>query len=275
MFIRHYVMNLSNELRVAMQIARGAWELLLKWYAADQNVTIKENDTPVGDADFAANDYIIRYLTESFSYPILSEESADDLRRVQAEKIWIVDPLDGTEDFISQTWQFTVAIALLDNGKPIAWVVYRPTTWEIYYAERGQWAFLEVRGETKKLFVSKTSSIPEGKFVTGKLNDAYASYLDQKKIINRTRLWSAALTICKVAQGEYDGYFKLKTRMSEWDDCAAGLILSEAGGKLSDAMGQPLLYNQENVTRTQGLVATNWSLHAEMISIICEFTRLS
>ncbi len=76
---------------------------MLKWYAADQNVTIKENDTPVGDADFAANDYIIRYLTESFSYPILSEESADDLRRVQAEKIWIVDPLDGTEDFISQT----------------------------------------------------------------------------------------------------------------------------------------------------------------------------
>jgi fructose-1,6-bisphosphatase/inositol monophosphatase family enzyme len=129
----------------------------------------------------------------------------------------------------------------VENGLPILGVVYRPTTQELYYAQKRSGAFKEVKGVSQRIFVSKLTSISNAKFVVSKLDDKHSGYMNRIGVVNRTRVGSAALKICKVAQGEYDAYFVLKARMSEWDDCAAEIILSEAGGTLSNVFGDPML----------------------------------
>jgi len=146
--------------------------------------------------------------------------------------------------------------------------VYKPTTKELYYAQKGGGAFMEINGGEKRITVSETKSIIEAKFVVSRMSQEHSEYMQQMGIINTTTVGSAALKICKVAQGEYDAYFVLKSKMSEWDDCAAGIILSEAGGTLSDVFGYPMAYNQENVLRTKGTVATNKNLHKELLKKI-------
>lgn len=261
-------MEKSDELKLAIAIAKEAGAILLQYYDKELTVSLKDNNTPVSDADIAANDLIIKRLKEHFPYPILSEESADDKARLGQKLVWIVDPLDGTKDFIAKNGEFTVAIGLVQNNQPIMGVVYRPTTKESYYAAQGQGAYIEVHGIAKRIVVSGTKSIAEAEFVVNKLDAQNSDFMDKIGARHSTRVGSAALIICKVAQGEYDACFKLTPRLSEWDDCAAGIILTEAGGALSDASGNPLLYNQKNVARVKGTVADNGLLHKELIEKI-------
>jgi len=258
----------SAELKIAIEIAKEAGAILLQYYGKELVISSKDNNTPVSDADIASNDLIIKRLKENFSYPILSEESADDKSRLGQEFVWIVDPLDGTKNFIEKNGEFTVVIGLVRNNQPIMGVVYRPTTKELYYAEKGQGAFREVNGDEERIGVSKIKSIPEAKFIASKLDSRDSDLMDKIGVINKTKVGSAALKICKVAQGEYDAFFVLKSKTSEWDDCAPGLILVEAGGTLSDVFGEPLSYNQEDVARPKGTVADNGIFHKELIEKI-------
>jgi 3'(2'), 5'-bisphosphate nucleotidase len=261
-------MEKSNELKIAIEIAKEAGAILLQYYDKELVISSKDDDTPVSDADIASNNLIIKRLKEHFLYPILSEESVDDKNRLGQEFVWIVDPLDGTKNFIEKNGEFTVVIGLVRNNQPIMGVVYRPTTKELYYAEKGKGAFREVNGDAKRIRVSGTKSIPEAKFAVSKFNYQDSDFMDKIGVINRTEVGSAALKICKVAQGEYDAFFVLKSRTSEWDDCAPGLILAEAGGTLSNVFGDSLLYNQENVSRPKGTVANNGIFHKELIKKI-------
>lgn len=262
-------MEKSNELKIVIEIIKEAGAILLHYYDKELTVSLKDNNTPVSEADIAADKFILKKLREHFSYPILSEESVDDKNRLGQEFVWIVDPLDGTKDFIEKTGEFTVVIGLVQNNLPLLGVVYRPTTKELWYAEKGQGAFREVNGVKKRIMVSGIKSISEAKFAVSNLDSQNPDFfMDKIGARNRTKVGSAALKICKIAQGEYDAFFVLKSRMSEWDDCAPGIILAEAGGALSDAFGNPLLYNQENVSRSKGTVANNGILHQELIEKI-------
>lgn len=264
-------MEKSDELKIAIEIVKEAGAILLQYYDKELIVSLKDNNTPVSDADIAADDLIIKRLKENFTYPILSEESVDDKNRLGKEFVWIVDPLDGTKDFIQKTGEFTVVIGLVQNDQPIMGVVYRPTTKELYYAEKNKGAFIEVDGNEKRIVVSKSESISSARFTVSKSDFSNSDFMDKIGATNRTRVGSAALKICKVAQGEYDAFFVLKSKMSEWDDCAPGIILSEAGGILSNVFGGLLLYNQENVLRTKGTMANNGILHKELIKKIYPF----
>jgi len=263
----------NDELKITIETAKEAGSILLQYYGTELNIETKENDTPVSSADYASNDFIIKNLKNHFPYPILSEESVDNKERLHTEKVWIIDPLDGTKNFIEKTGEFTVAIGLVENNRPTMGVVYRPTTQEMFYSYRGGGAFREIKGEVQRLSVTISDSVPDAKFVTSKLNNKHTAYMDRIGAIKRTRIGSAAYKICKVAEGEYDAYFVIKSRMSEWDDCAAGLILTEAGGLLSDIFGNPLLYNQENISRTKGILASNKNLHKNLLGRIAPIAK--
>ena len=146
-------MEKSNELKIAIEIAKEAGELLLQYYDTELSIETKENNTPVSNADLATNDFILKKLREHFPYSILSEESVDDNNRLGKEFVWLVDPLDGTKDFIEKTGEFTVVIGLVQNNQLIMGVVYRPTTKELYYAQKGKGAFMEVGGIEKRITV--------------------------------------------------------------------------------------------------------------------------
>lgn len=263
----------SDELKIAVEIAKEAGDVLLQYYNKELVVSSKENNTPVTDADIAVDHLIIKRLKENFSYSILTEESADDKNRLVSEFVWIVDPLDGTKDFIDKNGEFTVAIGLVRNSEVILGVVYRPTTKELYFAEKGKGAYKEVNGEEKRIMVSGVKSISEAKFLVSKSDARNYDFMDKIGAINRTRVGSSALRICKVAEGEYDGYFVLRSRVFEWDDCAPKIILTEAGGILTNVFGDSLLYNQEDVSRIKGIMANNGLLHKELIEKIQPFAK--
>lgn len=258
----------ENELKIAIEATKEAGLILLRYYDTELTVETKENNTPVSNADYAANDFIIKKLSSHFPYPILSEESVDNKKRLRAKRTWIIDPLDGTKDFIEKTGEFSIAIGLVEDNQPILGVVYRPTTQELFYAQKGIGSFKETNGILQKLAVTRSDSVSAAEFAISKLDSKHSGYMDRMGAMNRTRIGSAAYKICKVAQGKYDAYFVIKSRMSEWDDCAAGLILTEAGGTLSDVFGDPLLYNQENVSRAKGVIASNKNLYRELLQKI-------
>lgn len=266
-------MNRNKELETAIWIAKAAGSILLQHYNTELNISVKDNNTFITNADNAANDFIIKELHENFPYPILSEESVDDRKRLGAEKVWVVDPLDGTNDFINKTGEFTVAIGLLQNNQPVIGVVYRPTTQELFYAQKGEGAFMDMEGHTKRLAVSQSNSVSEARFASSYTDEKYSNFMKRIGAENLVRVGSAALKICKIAQGEYDAFFVIKSRMSEWDDCAPGLILTEAGGTLSDIFGNPLLYNQKNISRNRGTLASNKNIYKELLQKISPIAR--
>ena len=139
---------LSNELKNATDIVKEAGRILLEYYHQDYKIEFKKGDGPVTEADKASNDFIISRLREL--YPddgILSEESKDDFKRLEKERVWSVDPMDGTREFIDKVGQFAAMIGLVENGKSVLGVVYQPTTDTLFSAVKGQGAFLIRKGE--------------------------------------------------------------------------------------------------------------------------------
>ncbi|KKT91841.1 MAG: Inositol monophosphatase [Candidatus Jorgensenbacteria bacterium GW2011_GWA2_45_13] len=264
---------MNKELKLAIETAEEAGAILLQYYGTNLDVSIKDNNTPVSNADIAANNFIIEKLSANFPYPILSEESADNQDRLHSYKIWIVDPLDGTRDFIGKTGEFAIEIALVQTGEPILGVVYAPVTKELFWAEKGRGAYRKTDAGVQTLKVSKIDSFSEARFTIPTLSPEQISAMEDMGAKNRTRVGSIALKMCRIAQGEYEAYFFPTSRTAEWDDCGAGVILTEAGGALSDLFGKPLLYNQPSAKRTRGIVASNGVLHSEILKRVSSITK--
>lgn len=255
------------ELNAAIKIAKEAGDILLAYYGKNINITEKENKTPVTEADIAADKFIRESLKKQFSYPILSEETVDNKKRLKSNLIWIVDPLDGTRNFIEKTGQFTVVIGLAQNERPVLGVVYQPTTKKLYFSRKGSGAFVEQNNAARKISVSDISEISKTKLVTSHI-DKCMRKIGLAKI---EYIGSLALKGCLIAEGQYDAYFTIQSKMSEWDTCAPELIITEAGGKVSDIRGNTLLYNQIDVLRSKGVIMDNGFMHNKLIKKIQPF----
>ena len=128
------------ETRVAIEAATKAGKEVMKIYHHDFTTTFKNDNEPLTQADLESN-FIINQLILPFGYPILSEEDKDDKKRLKHNKIWIIDPLDGTTDFVNKTGEFTIMIALVENHKPILGIIYWPTQDQLYLAQKGFGAY--------------------------------------------------------------------------------------------------------------------------------------
>jgi 3'(2'), 5'-bisphosphate nucleotidase len=272
----------ARELQVVIELARAAGAAALVHYGGPLHIIHKsENEDPVTQADHAANDVIVRGLQAEFPADgLLSEESVDTVRRLSLVRVWMVDPLDGTKGFIANDGDFAVQIGLAIEGVPALGVVYLPATDVLYYAARGQGAWV-VRPETETARLQVSQQIESARMRLavsrthrGPKMDAVVRAFGFQDQIARG---SVGIKIGLIAEQQCDLYIHLSGRTKQWDTCAPEAILHEAGGRLTDLWGEPYRYNTEDVQNRNGIVATNGAAHAQTLArlapLLAEFGR--
>jgi 3'(2'), 5'-bisphosphate nucleotidase len=202
-------------------------------------------------ADIAANTILCEVIAKNSSFPIISEENKTipyELRRGY-DTVWILDPLDGTKEFLKRNDEFTINLALVKHGKPIFGVIYVPVTGEYYYAEKGKGSFSVIGAKKERMRVACFDKNAQNLKIAcsrSHLSDetkAYLSEFDKPDLIER----GSALKFAQVAKGEVVAYPRFAPTM-EWDTAAGQIIVEEAGGAVLHAeTGKPLVYNKENL----------------------------
>ena len=252
------------ELDLALEAAVKAGEAIMRIYQTDFSSKTKDDDSPITEAYVASNNIINEILEKSGHY-ILSEEDADDKTRLNENTLWIVDPLDGTSDFIDKTGEFTVMISLVWDGKPVIGVINWPEGKKLYVAQKGKGAFCFSGGMWERIFVRKTSDFKSSKAVGSRhhLSEKEKALIEKLGIPEFSSIGSS-LKVCKISSRETDVYFKYKNKMSEWDTAASNCIITEAGGKMTDMKGNELTYNNKEVNHQNGIFVSNGILHEKI-----------
>ena len=245
-----------------------AGEKVREIYESDFQVDTKDDNSPITKADLESNKIIKSYL-EKTGLPVLSEEDTDDKSRVASDKIWIVDPLDGTQDFVNKTGEFTVMVGLIENHVPVMGLVYWPTEKKLYFAEKDLGAFCHNSERWTEISVRKIEGFEKSLALVSRhhLSDKEKKMLDHLKIKNTASIGSC-LKVMEIASGNADIYLTSTNKMKQWDTAASHCIISEAGGKMTDISGNDLVYNTESVNHENGLLVTNGLIHQETVSRI-------
>ncbi|EMK3382693.1 3'(2'),5'-bisphosphate nucleotidase CysQ [Vibrio parahaemolyticus] len=253
--------DLSHLLPQIIEIARSAGQVILDIYEKKQyEAYTKSDETPVTSADIAAHKLITERLSElTPDIPVLSEEAADISleQRAQWQRYWLVDPLDGTQEFIARSGDFATIIALIDNNKPTMGVVYGPVSGVTYYAYSGKGAWKipdmsesvkihthkhEQAGQNIAIAISRRQDINR---ITSRMSSAWNYEL--------VPLGSAALKACLVAEGAVDCYLRLGPT-GEWDTAATQCIVEEAGGRILSTHLEPLSYNERETLENPNFI---------------------
>jgi len=248
----------EKELELAQKLAVAAGAEIMKIYNTDFEVAYKKDESPLTEADLNANRVIENELTTMFpDYGFLSEESSQDLSRREKEFCWIIDPLDGTKEFIKRNDEFTVNIALSRNGRPVLGVVYVPVTEELYYAVKGKGAYYSKDGKTERINVSgRTENI----VLLSSRSHRKASFEkileNNKEIIDRVIAAGSSLKGCLVARGVADVYYRYGPT-GEWDTAAMEMVVLEAGGIFKDMNDEDIVYNRMNNINEIGFYILN------------------
>ena len=251
---------MNNDLQLIKNLAIQAGEAIIKIYNTNFDVEIKEDNSPLTIADKTANEIIVNGLNEHFlDYAILSEESKDDKSRLENDYCFIVDPLDGTKEFIKRNGQFTVNIALAYKHKVVMGVIYVPVTKEIYFASQGDGAYTENvdTKEVKKLNV--TEKLADLIMVGSKSHSSEKEAKiieDYKELLKETISAGSSLKGCMVSRGQADVYYRFGYTC-EWDTAAMQCIVEEAGGIFKQMDGSEMIYNRENNLNEKGFYVVN------------------
>lgn len=239
------------------EIAHQAGDAIMTIYQKDFAIYEKSDESPLTEADLAAHNVIVAGLENISELPILSEESADiDWQtRQQWESYWLVDPLDGTKEFIKKNGEFTVNIALISNGKPVLGVVYAPVLETTYYGSQGNGAFKLHKGEKDAIAPRPHQAGEQWKIVGSRSHQSPAiqSLLNELPGDAELVAMGSSLKLCLVAEGAAHLYPRIGPT-SEWDTAAAQAVVEAAGGQVTVldeaaplAEGAPaLLYNQKD-----------------------------
>jgi 3'(2'), 5'-bisphosphate nucleotidase len=259
------------ELEIALKAAVKAGKEIMKVYSSDFSLKTKEDNSPITIADLESNK-IIKKILSGTKIPILSEEDEDDKKRLDEKRVWIVDPLDGTTDFVNKTGEFTVMIGLVEEGKPLLGVICWPAENTIFAAQRECGAWMFSNKSWKQIFVSKISELSKCKGVVSRyhISDTDKNLLEKLHLKNFTSVGSS-LKVAKISSGSADVYLTTTNKMKEWDTCASYCIITEAGGKMTDMLGNNLSYNNRNVSHQNGILVTNGLVHE---TIIKKFQKL-
>lgn len=256
-------MNLISELNTAKELALRAGGAILNIYNDCFEVEYKEDQSPITLADRKADDIIVSSLKERFPHhAILSEESEDDKSRLSNEWCWIIDPLDGTKEFIKKNGEFTVNIALAYKNKVVLGVIYIPVTGELYYAAQGIGAFYDYKGNTETIKVSNRTKdlrlVKSRSHATDKLNNLIEK---NKNKIADIKGAGSSIKGCLIAKGEAEIYYRFSLT-KEWDTAAMHCIVEVAGGVFRQMDHSPMLYNRENTLNDKGFYILNNSLNS-------------
>lgn len=251
--------DLTAILELMKTLAVEAGSIILDIYQTDFSVDYKQDNSPLTMADKKANAHIVSGLTKKYpDFAILSEEMKDDKSRIDNPFCFIVDPLDGTKEFIRRNGQFTVNIALAIHSHPALGVIYVPVKGDLYYASKKEGAFLKKTNETiQKLHVSdKTEHLiwVGSKSHSSKKEEALISAHKDK--ISETISAGSSLKGCMVADGNADIYYRFGPTC-EWDTAAMQCIAEQAGAIVRQMDGTELVYNRENTLNEKGFFIVN------------------
>jgi 3'(2'), 5'-bisphosphate nucleotidase len=274
----------DRELRVACELARAAGAAILEHYEGPLHIKQKnyDDDTePVTQADTIANELIVTGLKREFPDDgILAEESVDTEHRLEKSRVWMVDPLDGTNGFIDGNGDFAVQIGLAEDGRCTLGVVYQPLTGVLYRAVSGGGTWIErPQFEPEQARVSDKKNLSEMRLAASRSHRSPR----MNKVVTRfgfqdeVQRGSVGIKIGLLVEQQCDVYIHLSGRTKQWDTCAPEVILTEAGGRITDLFGYPLNYNVPDVQNRNGLVASNGVSHDQIIetlaSLLNEFGR--
>lgn len=248
-------------LECCKELAVLAGQAIMEIYneADDLQVEYKDGEMPLTAADKASNHIIVSTLRKKYpDYAILSEEEKDNKERLNNDYCFIIDPLDGTKEFIKRNGQFTVNIALAYKQKSILGVIYVPVTGELYYALEGEGSYLKDKnGIVNRLQVSGETDISKLRFVMSSSHGCkeMEELIEKYHITNFVKMGSS-LKGCLVAKGEAEVYYRHNPTM-EWDTAAMQCIVEEAGAVFKQMDDTEMLYNRENSLNEKGFYIVN------------------
>jgi 3'(2'), 5'-bisphosphate nucleotidase len=259
---------------IARAIGWGAADILRSYYRGEASLNVNEDkkDGPVTAADLATNHYILEKLqaalnTEEFGY--LSEETYESTTALPQSWVWIIDPLDGTRDFIDKTGEYAVHIALTYQHRPVLAVVVIPETEKLYFAIKNKGTFVETRnGKIEQLKVSDRNSPEQLYLVASRTHrdERFQQLLNRLPFQAKNYVGSVGCKISTILEHQSDVYISLsgKSAPKDWDFAAPELILTEAGGQFTHFNGDPLTYNKGDVKQWGGLMASNGHCHQQL-----------
>jgi 3'(2'), 5'-bisphosphate nucleotidase len=268
-------LSFDAELARAIELARLVGAEVLRMQRGELEVEMKPGDEPVTIADRRASELIIAGLAASFpDDPIISEEATPAPGALGAPRVWLVDPIDGTKDFIRGEDGYSVMIGLACNGRPALGVVYQPMIDRLFYGTPDG-AYATYQGQTTALSVSTVTALADIRLVASKSHRGRD--MDRVKaqlgIANEVNIGSVGVKMCIIAAGLRDLYVNPGAKTKAWDTCAPEAILVPAGGRLTDLFGAPINYTTELAHR-RGLVASNGCVHDDVIAKLSDlFTR--
>lgn len=253
-------MNYQALINDVLAIADTAGKQVMAIYQTDFEVHTKEDDSPITAADMASHHVIVDGLGAlTPDIPVLSEESASApwAQRQSWSRFWLVDPIDGTREFTNRTDEFTVNIALIENGQPVLGVVTAPALKEAYWGVIGQGAWKrDPEGSVRELKATKPPAKKRVVASKSHLNEETREFINNLGDHVLVQAGSS-LKFCRIAEGAADIYPRLGPTC-EWDTGAAHAVLAAAGGKVTRLDGTPLLYGKEDVLNPHFVASGAW-----------------
>ncbi len=236
-------MDLANEYKILLTAVKEAGSAILSVQKAGFTIEKKVNNDILTEADVLADRLLKNHLCTAFpSYGWLSEETTDDKTRLQSDRVWIVDPIDGTREFAQSIPEYAISVALIEKGQPILAVVFNPASNELFSAVLGEGAYLN----GQQIYCASHAS--QGQYILLASRSEYrrGEWTQFEKHNTVRVIGSIAYKLALVAAGIGDATFSLGPK-NEWDIAAGTLLITEAGGLIRDKFKKPISFNQENV----------------------------
>ncbi len=253
-------MPYSSLLPDVIRVADEASAKVLRIYQSDFKVSYKEDESPITAADVASHEIIVKGLHNiSRDIPILSEEGAQAPweERRHWRRFWLVDPIDGTKEFTQRTGEFTVNIALIEDGEPVMGVVTAPALKEAFWGIKGEGAHKRDRtGRIHRIRVAEPQATKRVVASKNHMNDETRAFIKALGA-HKTLQAGSSLKFCRIAEGHADIYPRMGPT-SEWDTAAAHAVLLAAGGNVHTLESKPLEYGKEDVLNPYFIAAGNW-----------------
>ena len=273
-------MNFEEICAIARSIGWGAAKILLE---QSQTFAIEQSgESPVTSADLAANSYILEKLQSVFdpqTFAYLSEETYQTQPtevRLNRPWVWIIDPLDGTKDFINQTGEYAMHIALTYQGRPVVAIVACPAFGKLYSAtlQGGTWVETQ-SGDRQRLQVSHRATDLTVVASRSHRDARFNQLMEQFPVKQQRQIGSVGCKIAAIVEQQADIYLSLsgKSAPKDWDFAAPELILTEAGGQFTHFDQSPLQYNREDVNQWGGILASNGQIHAQLCETTIDLLR--
>ena len=250
----------EKELQEAINAGKLAAKRVMEIYHTNFEVEIKSDNSPVTIADKSADKIIRDYLHSCFpTHSFLTEESRDTSERLNNEFVWIVDPVDGTKDFVAKDDQFTINIALSFKHKIVVGVVIAPAINEMFFASSGNGSFYQ-KSTQKPVKIHVNDKVDDLTVLTSVFHftDEEKTFIDEHKdIIKHVLKKGSSLKPCYIAKGDAEITLRTSPNTKEWDTAASQIIVEEAGGIFVEPDGKPISYNREDVYNRKGYIVVN------------------